>query len=86
MPSGEGGDPPARGGGRSRAAVRLSFSVYGKPLKLVRQLKYLGHIVLYDNNDTPAIRRNIKKARRQQGQFRKVLERESAPRRVAGMF
>ena len=40
----------------------------------------------YDDNDTPAICRNIKKARRQWGQFRKVLEWESVPPRVAGMF
>ena len=52
----------------------------------MRQFKYLGRIVLYDDNDTPAIRRNIKKAGRQWGQFRKVLERESVPPRVAGMF
>ena len=40
----------------------------------------------YDDNDTPAIRRNIKKARRQWGQFRKLLERDSVPARVAGMY
>jgi hypothetical protein len=55
-------------------------------LKSVRRFKYLGRIVSYDDNDTPAIRRNIKKARRQWGQFWKVLERESVPPRVAGMF
>ena len=52
----------------------------------VKQFKYLGRIVSYDDNDTPAIRRNIKKARRQWGQFRKVLERDSVPARVAGMY
>ena len=52
----------------------------------MRQFKYLGRIVSYDDNDTPAIRRNIKRARRQWGQFRKVLKRESVPPRVTGMF
>ena len=52
----------------------------------MRQFKYLGRIVSYDDNATPAIHRNTKKARRQWGQFRKVLERESVPPRVAGMF
>ena len=55
-------------------------------MSCVRQSKYLGRIVSYDNNHTPAIRRNIKKTRRQWGQFRKVLERDSVPPRVAGMF
>ena len=55
-------------------------------LKSVRQFKYLGRIVSYDENDTPAIRRNIKKARWQWGQFRKVLERDAVPPRVAGMY
>ena len=49
----------------SRAALSRTFSAYGETLKSVRQFKYLGRIVSYDNNDTPAIRRNIKKARRQ---------------------
>ena len=70
----------------SRAALGCTFTAYGEVLKSVRQFKYLGRIVSYDNNDTPAIRRNIKRARRQWGQFRKVLERESVPPRVAGMF
>ena len=52
----------------------------------MRLCKYLGRIVSHDNNDTPAIRCNIKKARRQWGQFRTVLERKSVPSRVAGMF
>ena len=58
----------------SRAALDRTFSTYGEVLKLVRQFKYLGRIVSYEGNDTTAICRNIKKARRQWGQFRKVLE------------
>ena len=64
----------------------MVYNEYGEVLKLVRQFKYLGRIVSYDDNDTPAIRRNIKKARRQWGQFRKLLERDSVPARVAGMY
>ena len=61
----------------SRVALGRTFSAYGEVLKYVKQFKYLGRIVSYDDNDTPAIRRNIKRARRQWGQFRKVIERES---------
>ena len=70
----------------SRAALNRTFLVCGETLKSVRQFKYLGRIVSYDDSDTPAIRRNTKKAQRQWGQFRKVLERKSAPSRVASMF
>ena len=49
----------------SHVALDRTFSAYGEVLKSVRQFKYLGRIVSYDDNDTPAIRRNIKKARRQ---------------------
>ena len=60
--------------------------MYGELLKVVRQFKYLGRVVSYDGNDTPAVRRNIKKARLTWGQFPKVLEKEEVPPRVAGMF
>ena len=56
---------------RSRAALDRTFMSYREVLKLVQKFKYLGSIVSYDNNDTPAIRRNIKKAWRQWGQFMK---------------
>ena len=70
----------------SRVALDRTFSAHGEVLKLVCQFKYLGRIVSYDENDTPTIRRNIKKAQRQWGQFRKVLEQDSVPARVAGMY
>jgi len=70
----------------SKVALRQSFTTYGETLQTVRRFKYLGRIVLYDDNDTPAVRRNVKKARRTWGQFRKVLEKEEVPPRVAGMY
>ena len=70
----------------SRTALGRTFSAYGEVLKSVRQFKYLGRIVSYGDDDTPAIRRNIKRARRQWRQFRKVLERDSVPPCMAGMF
>ena len=87
MKTGNSGKAPARGGGREprRNGPHL-LSAYGELLKSVWQFKYLGRIVSYDDNDTPAIRRNIKKAWRQRDQFRKVLERESVTPHVAGIF
>ena len=51
----------------SLVALRQSFSAYDKILNCVLQFKYLGRIVSYGDNDTPSIRRSIKKARRQWG-------------------
>merc|ERR1711966_220286 len=69
-----------------RAAMGRTFSAYGEVLKSVRQFKYLGRIVSYDDNGTPAVRRNIKKARRQWGQSWRLLERDSVPAHVAGGY
>ena len=55
-------------------------------LKAVRQFKYLGGIMSYYEYDTSAVRRNIKKARRTSGQFRKVLKNKEVSPRVASMF
>ena len=49
----------------SRIALGRTFSEYGEVFRSVQQFKYLGRIVLCGDNDTPAIRRNIKRARRQ---------------------
>ena len=67
----------------SRAALRQIFSAYCELLKAVRQFKYVGYDVSYYNNDTPAVRRNIKKDRWTWGQFQKVIEKEEVPSRVA---
>ena len=39
----------------SRPAMDRTFTAYGEVLKSVKQFKYLGRIVSYDDNDTPAI-------------------------------
>ena len=45
----------------SRVALLQTFLAYGELLKAMRQFKYLGRVVSYNDNDTPAVRRNIKK-------------------------
>ena len=59
--------------------LRQTFSTYVELLKAVRQFKYLGRAVSYDNDDTPAVSRNIKKARWTGGKFRKVFEKKEVP-------
>jgi hypothetical protein len=49
------------------AATRLSletrFFAYGEELEWVKVFKYLGQLLLYDDNDTQAMRGNLAKAR-----------------------
>ena len=71
---------------QGKAALRQTFTAYGEPLKRVQQYKYLGRIVSYDDNDTPSVRKNIKRSRRTGGQLRRLLEKEEVPPRVTGMF
>ena len=70
----------------SAAAVQHKFTAYNKELKRVEQFKYLGRMMSMDDNDVPAMRRNLKKARRTWGRLRKVLEKEEVAPKVAGMF
>ena len=70
----------------SAAALKHSFTAYNDKLRRVEQFKYLGRVVSMDDNDVPAMRRNLKKARRTWGRLRKVLEKEEVSSKVAGMF
>ena len=70
----------------SADALRHSFTAYNNKLRRVEQFKYLGRVLSMDDNDVPAMRRNLKKARRTWGRLRKVLEKEEVSSKVAGMF
>ena len=49
---------------QGKAALQETFTVYGNKLTCVWQFKYLGRIISYDDKDTPAVRRNLKRVRR----------------------
>ena len=51
-------------------AMQCTFTVYGEvELRQVERFKYLGRVLSYDDSDTPAIRRNLKRARQVWGQL-----------------
>ena len=66
--------------------MRRTFTAYGKELRRVDRFKYLGRVLSYDDSDTPAIRRNLKRARAAWGRLSTVIAKESVPPPVAGMF
>jgi hypothetical protein len=48
---------------RAHKALQQTFTAYGAELERVEVFKYLGRLLAYDNNDTQAVRGNLKKAR-----------------------
>ena len=70
----------------STAALQHTFTTYSDKLRRVEQFKYLGRVMSMDDNDVPAMRRNLKKARKTWGRLCKVLEKEEVSSKVAGMF
>ena len=68
-------------------ALGRTFTAYGdSELRRVEQFKYLGRVLSFDDNDTPAISRNTKWARQVWGRISKVIAKDSVPAPVAGMF
>ena len=58
----------------------------GEKIKRVSKFKYLGRVVSEDDDDSPAIETNLKKARMRWAMFKRLLTRENASRRVMGHF
>ncbi len=48
--------------------------------------KYLGRLLAYDNNDTQAVRNNLKKARGVWARLSRMIRAENASPRVCGIF
>ena len=48
--------------------------------------KYLGRIATNNDCDTPAIRRNLRRARTRRGRLQKAIAQKAVPVQVAGMF
>ena len=67
-------------------ALEQNFTAYGEELRKVEQFRYLGRLLSFDDNDTPAIRRQLKRARGQWARISKVIGKEEVPGPVAGMF
>ncbi len=48
--------------------------------------KYLGRLLAYDDNNTQAMRGNLKKARKSWGQVLRILRAENFSPKVCGVF
>ncbi len=70
----------------ARIALARTFTAYGEDLKRVEVFKYLGQLLTYNDNDSQAMRLNLKKARKSWMQVSCVLRVENASPKVSGVF
>jgi hypothetical protein len=70
----------------TRVALVQSFTAYGDKLERLEVFKYLGRLLAYNDNDTQAMRANLRKARKSWGQVFCVLRAENALPKVCGVF
>jgi hypothetical protein len=67
-------------------ALRQQFSVHGEVLERVEVFKYLGRLLAQDDDDTQAIRAQLRKARSTWAHVGQVLRAENVPPRVVAKF
>ena len=70
----------------SAVAMDAKFYAYREELERVEVFKYLGRLITFDDDDTQAVRGNLKKARRVWERISRGLREENAYARVCGMF
>ena len=63
-----------------------TFTLAGQPIETVSTFKYLGRILDKNDDDLPAIKANIQKAKKRWARITRVLTRENASPRVMGYF
>jgi hypothetical protein len=71
---------------RTHLALRQTFTAYGEELEGVEVFKYLGRLLAYDNNDTQAVRNNLKKAQGIWARLSRTIRAENASPHVRGVF
>ena len=62
------------------------FSIHGTPIEIVDRFKYLGRVLANNDDDLPAVRANIAKARARWARVSHVLARTAADPKTMGRF
>ena len=70
----------------SAVALDAKIYAYGEELERVDVFKYLGRLIVIDNDDTQAVHGNLAKARRVWARISRVLRVENVSARVCGIF
>jgi hypothetical protein len=70
-----------------KAANETVFKINGRPIKCVKEFKYLGRILDDNDDDLPAINRNLNRARWKWGSIGRILSKENAnPKSMATFY
>ncbi len=67
-------------------SLNQTFTAYGERLERVEVFKYLGQLLVYDDNNARAVRGNLKKARAIWLRLSRTSRAENASPRVCGIF
>ena len=70
----------------ARQAREVVFTVCGQPLESVLFFKYLGRLLTSQDDDFPALYKNLAKSRKRWGMVSRVLCQEGANPRAMAMF
>jgi hypothetical protein len=70
----------------ARRATEHVLMARGEPLESVSIFKYLGRLLSSNDDDWPAVHRNLSKARKSWARISRILTRDGATPRVSGMF
>ena len=70
----------------TRENLERVFHVYGQPMEVVLDFRYLGRLLTATDKDWPAVAGNTKKAQRIWGRLAWVLVREGADPKVSRTF
>jgi hypothetical protein len=70
----------------TRKAREVVFTVEGIPLYYERWFVYLGRLLSADDDDWPAVLRNMAKARQRWAYISRILRWEGATPRISAMF
>ncbi len=71
---------------RAHLALHLKFTANGKELERVKVFKYLGRLSAYNNNDTRAVRGNLKKVQGIWARLSCTIRAENASPHVCCIF
>jgi hypothetical protein len=69
-----------------KAANKVVFMINGRPIKCVKEFKYLGRILDNKDDDRPAIIRNLKRAWWKWGSIGRILSKEKANPKATATF
>ncbi len=71
---------------RAHIALQNTFTAYGKKLERVEVVKYLVHLLAYDNNNSQAVHGNLKKTQGVWARILCMLRAENASPSVCSVF